>query len=106
MSSIGLNTLLTGGRIPTVGELRGKVWITHSYGSDIYGSYPLFGRQGVTDDSDAYMQNMYTVFAYSVSEKRDLVLKTAQRNCDNNRLKVNFNELFLMRQPKMIQQKP
>lgn len=36
------------------------------------------------------MQNMYTVFAYSVSEKRDLVLKTAQRNCDDNRLKVNY----------------
>jgi hypothetical protein len=43
IQSTGLPVSLTYGRVPSVGELRGKIWIVRSYGNDIAGSYPLFG---------------------------------------------------------------
>lgn len=73
-----------------MGEIRGKIWITRSYGNDIAGSYALYGTEGVTDNSVMYMQNMYNVFTTNRGEKVRLVMETAKRGCDSGRLKANF----------------
>lgn len=44
MRASGLITVLTNLRIPTVGELRGKVWIVNGEGYDIPRAYPLYGE--------------------------------------------------------------
>ena len=50
--------------IPTVGELRGKAWIFKGLGVNFAGftdTYRMDGAEGVTDNSQIYLQNMYNV---------------------------------------------
>ena len=92
MQSYELIPVLTGLNIPTVGELRGKVWIVSGKGYDIPGTYPLYGRQEQTaaDTPEAYMQKVSNYgIDMGLGKKLDLVMETAQKNCENNRLKVN-----------------
>ena len=44
MRASGLSWEFTRSRIPTVGELRGKVWIVNGEGYDIPRAYPLYGE--------------------------------------------------------------
>lgn len=48
--------------IPTVRELRGKVWVCKSYDIDFHlPTFELVGRYGITDSKEIYMQNFYVV---------------------------------------------
>jgi len=77
-------------RIPTVGEMRGKVFIIA--GVDVYfpDTYKIEGYYGIWDLPSAYIQNMFILFPWDVKYKKSIITETLQRSCDLHRFKINF----------------
>lgn len=80
--------------IPTVGAVRGKVWIYGGYHIDFKDqAFTMLGQQGVKDyKGQYYIQNCYSLRKiFPIDMKVQQMLKTAfQLKDDPERMKINF----------------
>ena len=79
--------------IPTVGQLRGRVWALSGFGVTCKpATYELLGIGGITDTHVFYIQNYFAIERdITIKKKVESVIHTAYEvECSPTRLKVNF----------------
>lgn len=79
-------------QIPTVGQLRGKVWVFSGIGINFQPeTFVLEGVMGITDTDSIYLQNFWEVSPLSIPVKTTHAMATAfYAPCSKTRIKANF----------------
>ena len=77
-------------KIPTIGEVRGKIFVISGVGVWFPNSYKIEGYYGMWDLPTAYIQNLFILLPWDVKFKKSIVRETLQRPCELHRFKLNF----------------